>query len=530
MKLTWTTFAGIRPKLDPHLLPEANAQVANNTNMERGGVRGLEGVRDIMTLAKANVRTIYRFGLSLDSETNYWFHWNKDVDVIKGPINDDTAERTYWTGDGAPKYTTAQLGISGGNLPSGWRPLGVIGPTTSPMLFPEGEFDDEAGSEDRVYVYTFLSDMGEESVPSDPATVTIRDGQSVKITAMETASPNAAVLTSKRIYRAQRGLYLFVEEIPIGDTEFIDELGSDNLGEPCPSITWTPPPATLHALISGSGGVCAALDTEERYSVRFCDPYHLHAWPGNYQQTVDYPTVALGHFGQSYVVLTTGHPYILTGLHPKNMTMTPARFYQPCMSKRSVVVAGGDVVWASPDGLVSLGHSGELVLTSDIFTPEDWRKRNPATMQGNWHESWYVGSWDDNDGVTRGFMFQPSTREWIDLPHLAPRAMHRDTVGDALYMVIGAQLVKFRGGAPAPYTWRGAKVTTPLTDFTVARVTGGYPVTFRLIRDGVQVYERNVQSDEPFKLPSGLGRTWELEISGTNTVLGIALGTTEGEI
>lgn len=529
MRLAWTQFAGIRPRVDSRLLPDGAAQVADNTNTERGGLRALEGVRVVMPLAKSGVRTIYRFGQGIKSETQYWFHWTADVDVIKGPIADDTSERTYWTGDGAPKYTTAQLGIGGTNLPSGWRTLGVSRPTAAPTATPTGDFEDEAGSENRVYVYTFVSDMGEESAPSDPVTVVIRDGQHVALSDMETTAANGAVLEHKRIYRAQRGVYMFVAEIPITSTTHTDELGSDQLGEPCPSVGWDMPPTTMFGLISGAGGVCAALDSEEPYSIRFCDPYHLHAWPSDYQQTVDYPTVGLGHFGNTWVVLTKGHPYLLTGLHPRNLSMVPAKFYQPCLSKRSIAVTGGDVIWASPDGLVSLGSSGELILTADIFTPFDWRERNPESIIGAWHEGWYVGSYDAGDG-RKTFRFNPATREWVDMPGIAATAMYRDTVGDALFMAVGDQIVKFRGGDPLEFTWRGHQVTTPLTDFTAARLTGTYPITFKLFRDEQLVYTKVVGSDEPFKLPSGIGRTWEVEVSGKESVLGIVLSSTEADI
>lgn len=530
MKLAWTQFAGIRPRLDARLLPDGAAQTADNTNTERGGLRALEGVRDIMALPKSSVRTIYRFGQGLNSETQYWFHWTTDVDVIKGPIADDTSERTFWTGDGAPKYTTAQLGIGGTNLPSGWRSLGVSRPSAPPALLPTGTFDDDtAGSENRVYIYTFVSDMGEESEPSAPATVVIRDLQSVALSAMQTTAANGAVLATKRIYRAQRGVYLFVAEIPSTQTTYTDSIASAELGEPCPSVGWDMPPASLFGLISAVGGVCAALDSIEPYSVRFCDPYHLHAWPADYQQTVDYPTVGIGHFGNTFVVLTTGHPYLLTGLHPRNLSMTPAKFYQPCVSKRSIASSGGDVIWASPDGLVSIGASGELILTEDIFTPADWRDIRPETITGVWHEGWYVGAYNNGTGV-KAFRFNPQTREWVDLPGIAPTAMYRDTVGDALYMVVGGRLTKFRGGDPMQFTWRGHQITTPLTDFTVARLTGTYPITFKLFRDHALVYTKEVESDEPFKLPSGIGRTWEVEVSGDKSVLGIVLSSTEVDI
>src|SRR5690606_11794456 len=113
MKLTWQTFTGIRPRVDPRLLPDGTAQRAENTYFDRGGVRPLETSRDVAGLPRATSLTIYRFGQSLNSETQYWFSWAGDVDVVKGPIADDTDERTYWTGDGPPKYTTASLGTAG---------------------------------------------------------------------------------------------------------------------------------------------------------------------------------------------------------------------------------------------------------------------------------------------------------------------------------------------------------------------------------------------------------------------------------
>jgi hypothetical protein len=38
-------------------------------------------------------------------QNGYWLHWAADVDVARGPVVGDTLERTYYTGDGAPKMT-----------------------------------------------------------------------------------------------------------------------------------------------------------------------------------------------------------------------------------------------------------------------------------------------------------------------------------------------------------------------------------------------------------------------------------------
>lgn len=534
MKLQWTQFTGIRPRVDARLLPDGNAQVADNVNTERGGLRSIEDVKDIVGLTKTSVQSIYRFGQALQSETQFWFHWSADVDVVKGPIADDTSERTYWTGDGAPRYTFSSLGTAGTNLPSASRPLGVPHPNMAPLLeahggLPtneEGDVIEGVGAETRVYVYTFVSDMGEESSPSSPAFTEIVVGQSVRVHGLLTTAGNGSILQTKRVYRAQRGVYLFVAEIPVTTTEFIDNVPSDALGEALPSASWDMPPETLAGLTGGPNGMMAGVDG---YTVRFCEPFRPHAWPMDYQQTVGYPCVGLGQFGQTFVVLTTGLPYLIDGAHPGNVAVSSAKFYQPCLSKRSIVSTGGDVIWASPDGLVSIGHAGERNLTDGIFTPKQWMALKPETMLGNWHEGWYVGSYNPGTGI-RSFMFNPNSQEWIDLPSMAITAMYRDTVSDALYVCTNNRIRKFRAGALLPFTWKSQVVLTPLADFVVARVTGTYPITFRLYKDGALRMTKVVSVDEPFKLPAGIVRSWEIGVEGTGEVLGVAISTSEADI
>jgi hypothetical protein len=524
MKPTWTKFSGIRPRVDSRLLPDGNAVQADNVLNERGGLRPIAGTALVQALAKVGVQTIYRFGQAIDSETQYWFHWTTDVDVVKGAIANDTEERTYWTGDGVPKYTTAALGTAGGNLPSASRPLGVAAPTAAPGLAPSGS-SSSTSQETRVYVYTFVTDKGEESAPSLPGTINIVVGQGVTLSELQTTSSNAAVLASKRIYRAQRGKYLFVTEIPIATTSYTDNVASDALGEVCPSVDWDMPPAAMFGLTSGPNGTMAAASG---YDAMFCEPYRPHAWPAKYRRALDYPIVGVGQFGNSFVFLTTGFPYVMSGVHPANLSQETPKFYQPCASKRSIVSTGADVIYASPDGLCSIGSSGTKILTEGLFLPEDWRALAPETMLGAWHEGYYVGFHNPGSGV-RGFMFNPGTQEWFSLPTLSATAVYRDTVTDALFVCVGDAVHKWRAGANLTYTWKSGDLVTPLTDFVVARVTGDYPVTFKFYRDGTLRLTKAVASDEPFKLPAGLGRKWAIELSGTGAVLGVALAQSEGD-
>lgn len=526
MKLSWTAFSGIRPQVDPRLLPNGNAQVADNVNTASGGLSPLEGPLEVMALPIAEVKTIYRFGQALASATQYWFAWNKYVDVVKGAIADDTSERTYWTGDGAPKYTTADIGTTGSPLPSASRPLGVPAPTTAPTLTAAGSGDASGLSETRVVIYTFVTDNGEESAPSPPATIDILIGQTVDISGMETAASNAAVLNTKRIYRAQAGAYLFASEIPAADATYSDTVATDALGEPCPSVGWDMPPASMTGLTGGPSGMMAAVDG---YNVLFAEPFRPHAWPQAYAQAVAYPLVGLGQFGNSFIALTTGRPFVMTGAHPANMSVVPAGFYQPCVSKESIVSTGDDVIWASPTGFASMGQGGARELTAGIFTTAQWQALKPETIIGSWYEHRYVGSYDPGDG-RHMFTFDPATQEWVDLPGLACTALYRDTVGDALYLSVGDHIQKYRGGADLSYTWQSQDVVTPLMSFAVARVTGSYPTTFKLYKDGTLAMTKSVTSDEPFKLPDANARLWSISVAGSEETLGVAIATTETEI
>ena len=55
-------------------------------------------------------------------------------------------------------------------------------------------------------------------------------------------------------------------------------------------------------------------------------------------------------------------------------------------------------------------------------------------------------------------------------------------------------------------------------------------LTFRLIRDGVQVMEQAITSDRGFRLPPGRGSDWQIELTGTDTVHRVTLASSMREL
>lgn len=160
-------------------------------------------------------------------------------------------------------------------------------------------------------------------------------------------------------------------------TAYIDGLKGADLGEVCPTTTWAPPPAKLRGLVALPNGVMAGF--VDNY-VCFSEPYVPHAWPVAYQIPIEFQIVGLGVFGQSLFVGTAGNPYIISGSDPASMSAQRLDVSQSCVSRRSIVSAGGGVFYASPDGYCLADNSGVRLLTQELMANEDWRLLNPATI------------------------------------------------------------------------------------------------------------------------------------------------------
>ena len=206
MILDTREFGGLIPRVDAKMLPVNAAQVARNVKLWKGVLAALKAPKLIVALTKSGtILSIYR--LPYDG-TDYWLHWAADVDAVRGPVAGDTTKRLYYTGDGEPRVTHAEMASQGedtidgsDNYPGGFGEtvstdypvafyaLGVHRPVTAPVLgAPSGG---SGTDESRAYVYTFTSDWGEESAPSPPSSAaTGKPNGSWPLSKMDTAPLN----------------------------------------------------------------------------------------------------------------------------------------------------------------------------------------------------------------------------------------------------------------------------------------------------------------------------------------------------
>jgi hypothetical protein len=424
-------FSGEVPRLQPRQLADAAATHAQNVRLDSGGlwpIRKAKHTHTFTGMTEGSIKSIY-----LHQST--WMAWTTHVSAAPGPIASD---RLYITGDGAPKMrvgaVTYDLAV---NPPAGALTAALVGSGTGSAY-------------SRLYVYTWVTDFGEESEPSPVSNmVDWRAGQTVTLTGFA-ATPGGRNITKQRIYRSQTAdggstdLYLIAERAATS-ASFTDSVPVDTIAEPIPSLDFNAPPPGLEGLISLPNGVMAAFDGKRVY---FCEPWQPHAWPEKYVQTVDYDVVGLGAFGANVLVCTTGQPYIIAGQHPESMAMEKLEIALPCMNAGGIVDMGQAVAYPSHEGLVTVSTAGPQIASEVLMTRENWLLMNPSTFVAGSRGREYFASYHYVDI----YGFEQKGTLIIDLSGATPfvkranfhaQAMHSDIKTGALFFLDGINVYEY---------------------------------------------------------------------------------------
>lgn len=517
MLLRFTGFGGANKALHPLLLPDGIGVESLNQRPGRGDLRPWNAPSNVAT-AVSSAQTIYRMGRSAPSDTSYWLSWAADVDVARGFIATDTAERTFWTGDGAPKWTDNTIGLGAPPYPdaSGVRLLGVPAPSVAPTLAEQvaGTGDDET----RVYVTVWRNDRGEISAPSATSTITCKPGATIRVTRSASVPSGAYGLTHWQVYRTVAGNdadYFFVGEYTAA-TAFADTTdGNLNSQATLLSEDWMMPRTSLKGLKALWNGIMCGFEGKV---LCFSEAFRPFAWPTGYELILDDDIVALGRWRQQLVVVTVNQPYLVTGSSPGAMTVQMIEMNQACVNKKSLVEFGHGVAWASPDGIAYLGEGGARLLTKEIALRQDWQALVPSTMVACDLDGMYLTSYDPGTG-RRSIMVDPRKPDGWYACTVGFTAAHRDPIADQVYLLNGTNIQKWDAGSALTASARSRvmRVSKP-TNFTFGQVIAdSYPVALSLWANGTQrLNAYSVTGPGPFRLPAGyLSDQWQAEVTTT---------------
>jgi|TARA_B110000908_G_scaffold172512_1_gene240426 hypothetical protein len=420
--------------------------------------------------------------------------------------------------------TSASLSLRGGTYPS---------VATFAKQSGQGYVDEDSTLETRVYTYTWVNKEAGFEFESAPASasgsVDVRDAQTVSLSGFATTPGGEYIVTHKRVYRAVSGVYLFIKEIAASETTFVDDVKPDELGEVLPTVAWAEPPQTLSGLTNLPNGLMAGFSGRDIY---FCDPYHPHAWPEAYIQTIDFPVVGLARMDTTLAVLTKGCPYLIQGTHPETMAVVKSDLEQACVSKRSIVNVMGAVVYASPDGLMVLSPGGSKIVTENLFNYTKWQAHfKPESIHAYQHDNQYIAFYDN--GTTQGgFIFDIASGQFI-LHDIYATAGYQDIQRDKLFLAFSDRTIKPWGyGSAKSYIWKSKKFTMPqVMGFSCAQLEAeAYPMTVKVYSDTVLVHTQTVQNRNPFRLPAKVGRDWEMQVEGVHEVFSLSIANSMTEL
>lgn len=538
-------FAGENRALEPKLLPESVCTTSRNQKPGRGDLRSWKSPVTVATVP-ASRQTIYRMGRDVNTDSQYWLSWTAVVHAVRGFSATDTTEQTFFSGDGAPKFTNNVTldGVDPQDNPSVTRPMGLPAPAGAPVVTGANSAAETPTIESYFYVYTYVNDLGWESAPSPVSAEVERDVLGTTTLTVFSAPPSGNYnITTRRIYKTQTGSatsFYLLKEVPIGTATVVDN--NETLGEQLETTTWLPAPgvptggvtntteSNLTFLTALWNGMMAGITGN---SVRFCEAYAPYAWPAAYDIIPpDGKPVGLGVFGQSLLVLTTGRPLLVAGSGPDSMDQQPVEMPQGCVASRSIASMGNGVAWASEDGLCWFGAGGARLLTQGIMTREDWQALVPSSIIGKMYEGLYFGSYDDGSG-RKGFFISPGDPQGMYFMDTGYSAMHFDELKDQLYVLSGTNVQKWDAGTAMTYrvVSKQFKQAYPHNFGAAEVIASAYPVTFRLYADGVLKHTQSVTSRSPFTLPSGFRAfDYQLELEGTNPIQGVAVASSMAEL
>jgi len=542
-KLQVTGFKGRRPAVDNAMLDNESATVATNCRIEGGHIKPLYD--PLQTIAKTTggaLKSIYYYRPGDD-----WLEWETDVDVVTAQIGQDAYDRVIYTGDtGGPKQSwNAIITTGGAPYPGTSFLLGVPPPGYNVSSAPlgiaigaviAGTADDPSDTVDsRYYVITTVDSLGAEGPPSPVSDeVEWRPGQTVTLTIPAIPAGNYPITVSGgsypasyRIYRTSTGSqsteFLFVMEGSAnwGGTES-DTTAAAALSEALPTEIYDLPSDEMIGITAMPGGYLAGhFDSV----LCFSEPAQPHAWPVQYQINTKTDIVGISTLDDNALLVTTkDRPYIAAGVDPASMTLTELPIKQSCTSKRSMADVGIGVVYSSPDGLVLASRNGTGVITTGIFTREQWQALTPTSIEGWAWEGLYICF-----HATGGFIINPAQPEAgiVDLDNTYAGAYH-DPVDDTLYVVDGANIKQWDAGSTyMQFTWKGKvhEMIRP-TSLGVAQLLGDTTDEFTLnvYADGDLHKAYSRKEGAPFKLRGGYkARKIQLEIVSSTATTGGSL-------
>lgn len=261
----------------------------------------------------------------------------------------------------------------------------------------------------RSYFYTYVNKYGEESAPSSPSEVVLKDWNASASLSGITSPPAELCVTKIRIYAMVPGMeagqgaqpagdsgYYLVGEIEAGDTTFSHNMASSpTIGPMNMTEEYDAIPATAFDISHWGTNQLAFLSGD---TIRFTEPWNYSVAPEKYKLRLsDNPLRLLTTSRYAYVLGCGSAEVIDVSLDCdqggcKGLSLATDRY--PLIGVQSPATYGNSVIYATNEGIVALEGVNSSILTKDVLTRDQFLEMHPHTMRGVVHNGYYYGATD----------------------------------------------------------------------------------------------------------------------------------------
>lgn len=400
--------------------------------------------------------------------------------------------------------------------------------------------DEERNKVTRAYVFTLVNIYGEESAPSNVATISLHAMRHATVGIKREKFSDYAPIEKIRVYRTADGgtgdeYFLTLDmKVPnyasgppddkdnkLASYQFTDETDASALSDPLPTQDTYPPDPLLVGLLGLPNGILMAWKGNE---LHFSEAYKPWSWPPAYVMTFgDCNIVSAIAFGSGALVTTTGKPFLLSGVSPDAMTDSKINLQQAGVSKWAIADVGGMVVYASHDGLNAIvGGQSQPDFGGRYFTRQVWRERYAAGLDTMRFAVWdgRLVVYSSSAGTFVPFMISLDEADgaMTELPDLKANCSFTSPLADQCYLCVDNQLLKFADGVDAKASWMSREAVLPSpVNFGVAQVVCRGNWTLKLYADNMLYYSKDeLNGNVVFRLPSGYrSDRWKVSLEGT---------------
>lgn len=439
MIITFNSFVGTAPKYDDEHLPDGYSVTSHNTKVDDGILEPWALPVSMGTTGRPDTNSMFKY-------REEWFTWDKVTYAVKAPLKNDNYDYVIIASDGQEPRVAHNLNAEEGSgpYPAVTYPLNVPVPkgitdveVSDAENWHKEVFEGEdgqvtvpngyAGTEDIdgdgivgmmpydepsaveydysevAYSYCYVDAWGRLSALAPPTElIELREWQYTNTTATTLtfpAIPDGVIANdpvrgaqgSIRIFRTNTaasgtGVYQFVAEIPITETEYTDSMYSGDLLDAPLNEAWVGAPDTNTELYpSGALKKVAIMGSDilvghNKRILCFAEPEAFYAWPVNYYKVFQEDIVTIQPAGANLVVLTTGVPYVVQGVHPDSMDASRLADPVPCSSERGVTEVAGAVYFTSDTGLHRIEGYSIANVSGGFIDNNKWREYDPSTM------------------------------------------------------------------------------------------------------------------------------------------------------